>query len=214
MAAAAQLNQDEWERLVCAMYTGARVSDRNLGEIRGVLDKYGLPGASMYLMYLPKVTALYQKNNQGVVERVLDSNTCCTHPEQEFIRMPPEYLRLVHRIGISYSPCTLEGFGCAYAIVERYSHEEEALPKPVIHFSRVYNYKAKNRRDGITGVKHLIANGFDLQVWETERMYEYLRQQAPNDGLGEELRQAYENTAGALTARDEETQGQIDEARR
>ena len=73
-----------------------------------------------------------------------------------------EQLRLVHSIGLNYSPCTER---CD--IVARYNREGEHIRKPVIHFSRVYNYKSVNMQDGTIGVKELIENGFDLTVWDT-----------------------------------------------
>ena len=202
-----EVSENDWEKLVCAMFTGAELSDGNLAqEIRGILGKYVIPGA---FLYLPKVTALYQENHQGViVGRVLVSDVVREHVEQQFLKQNTEHLRSVHNIGISYSPCTAR---CAKAIVERY--KEEALPKPVIHFSWVHNYPYKTP-DGRDGIEHLIENGFKLQVWETNKMYSYLLQQAPTSVLKEELQQAYENTTVALSKRDMETQKLIEEAQK
>ena len=114
----------------------------------------------------------------------------------------------MHNIGINYSPCTAR---CAKAIVERY--KEEALPKPVIKFYWVHNHPNGNPH-GRDGIEHLIINGFKLQVWETNKMYEYLLQQAPTKVLREKLQQAYESTTVALSKRDMETQKLIEEAQK
>ena len=115
----------------------------------------------------------------------------------------------MHGIGLNYSPCTER---CD--VVARYSRKEEHIRKPVIHFSRVYNYKSVNMQDGTIGVKELVENGFDLKVWDTENMYEYLLEQGPNERLKHELQQAYEKIRVALSKRDEETHKLIDDARK
>ena len=139
-AAARQPSEVEWEKLVCAMFTGAELYDRNEeplveGSIKTILEDYGSRGTftdPSRPYYLPCVTALYQENNK--VGKVLASDSG-THVEKQLIAMSSEHLCAIHSIGISYSPCTDE---CSNALVERY--KEESLPKPVIHFSWVHNH--------------------------------------------------------------------------
>ena len=209
-----QLEREKWEKLVCAMFTGAELHDRNReplvkGSIRSILEKYG-PGTftdpSKYPYYLPWVTALYQEDNKGVIVGEVLVSDKGTHAEEKFIAMSPECLCTIHSIGISYSPCTDK---CAKALVERY--KDGSLPKPVIHFSWVHKYPYR-KSDGQEGYEQLIENGFKLQKWETEKMYEYLLEQAPNQHLKYELQQAYEKTRVALSERDEETHKLIEEA--
>ena len=205
------------------MFTGVELSNGYGGllvqaDIKRILEKkHSSPEhlTNQGFEYWPTVTAMYQENYQDeiIVEQgvaVLASDTCGEHPEQRLIEKDTEELRLVRSIGLNYSPCT---DSCADDIIERYSREGEVLPKPVIHFSRVYKYNSSDRSaDGMIGVMHLIENGFKLQVWETKKMYKYLLQQAPTSVLREELQQAYENTTDALSQRDEKTQEHIEEA--
>ena len=83
-----EVSENDWEKLVSAMFTGAELSDSNLAqEIRGILEKYAIPGALLYPKYFPKVTALYQENHQGViVGRMLVSDVGREHVEQQFLK--------------------------------------------------------------------------------------------------------------------------------
>ena len=158
------------------------------------------------------MAALYQENNKGVIvgKVLVSDNGIRTHVEKQLIAMSSEHLCAIHSIGISYSPCTDE---CAKALVERY--KEESLPKPVIHFSWVHNHPYRTPH-GQDGIEHLVENGFNLQTWETEKMYEYLQEQTPNETLKHELQQAYENTSlmAALSDRDMVTQRLIEKAKK
>ena len=220
---AAQLAQDEWEKLVCAMFTGAKLSNGNgglivQGHIRTILTTYHSSPDFLIqsnFKYWPTVTALYQENHQGdiIVEQgvtVLASDTCRDHPEQQLVKKDTEYLRSVHSIGLNYSPCIIRS--CTNAIIARYREEE--IPKPVIHFCQVHKYDLTDKKqNGMKGIKLLIENGFNLKVWETIRMLHYLLEHAPTDELKHELQQAYENATLALFYRDFDTQALIKRAR-
>ena len=217
----------EWKKLVCSMFTGAVLSDENgellvEGEIWDILKTKCQNPENLKLQgfeYWPTVTYMYQMNDQdeiipqdfkvkGKMKKVLvlASKAYKEHVEQQLIKKDTEQLRLVHSIGLNNSPCTKR---CASGIIERYNREGEHLKKPVIHFSRVY----MQDDDGMVGVERLIENGFDLKVWDTKKMYEYLREQARSKKLKRELEQAHESTAEALSARDERTKQLIDDAR-
>ena len=217
-----QLEREKWEKLVCAMFNGAKLYDRNgeplvEGSIRSILEEYGSRGTSTFTdpsrpYYLTRVTALYQENNKGdvIVGKVLVSDSACTHDhvEKQLIAMSSEHLRAIHSIGISYSPCTDE---CAKALVERY--KDESLPKPVIHFSWVHNHPKKEPH-GRDGIKLLIENGFNLKLWETTRIAHFLLEQAPNESLKCELKLVYNSMSLKFSKRDMETQELIEEAKK
>ena len=197
------------------MFTGAKLIDSHGsqligGKIRKILQNYSRYPASVSRPYFfPNVTVLYQENYEGQFfhgEKLVSTDK--KHAEQQFIAKSSEHLRSVRSIRMNYSPCSN---GCADAIVERY--KEESLLKPVIHFSWVHNHPY-GKPHGRDGIKRLIENGFNLQKWETVKMYEYLLEQAPNESLKRELQQAYENTMKALSERDKETRNVIEEAQR
>ena len=209
-----ELSKEKWEKLVCVMFTGAKISHvKEDNKIRSILETHGIGFNALKIpayRYFPKVTALYQENHKGAIVRVITSGGG-EHAEEKLVRdtVPSKDLRSVHSgIGISYSPCTLKDNECADKIVKRY--EKEAT-KPVIHFSWVYNHPDKEPH-GREGIEHLIENGFNLKVWETTRMLHYLLEHAPT-GLKRELQQAYDHTIVALSERDIKTQELIEEAR-
>ena len=216
MAQAAQLSEPEWKRLVCAMFTNARlVNNGHLlvdGEIKKILNKYdpkliSPPGAQFHY-YSPYMTALYQENSIGdIMGEVLASDTqehqgTRNHSEQQLIQKDTGHLLTVRSIGMSFSPCT----ACARAIVDKYKEKNLTEHKPVIHFSQVYKRESKD-------IELLIENGFNLKVWETIKILHYLLKNAPNNELRGELQQAYRKNIVALFQRDMKTQELIEKAR-
>lgn len=221
-------SKEEWKKLVCGLFTGVKLynnDDRlmlaDFGSedcILNILQEYTKwtilqTGYSDYI-YLPHVTVLYQENRFGVIVGEVLSHSTSEHAEEQFLSKSREHLHSVHSIGLNYSPCPGR---CADTIVRKFrrTNEEEALPKPVIHFSRVYNYKSKDTSvDGRHGIKLLLENGFNLKVLETTKMVHYLLEQAPSEILKTELRLVYTNMSTAFSERDMETQELIEEARK
>ena len=222
-----KLTKEEWKKLVCAMFTGVQLYN-GWGQLMLLFDsspeesilnilqentKWNIEqtGDSEYI-YLPSVTVVYQENYQGVIMGVVLSCSTSEHAEKQFLSKTPDHLRSVHGIGLNYSPCTGR---CADAIVNKYrrGEEEEALPKPVIHFSWVHNHPKKEPH-GRDGIKLLIENGFNLKVWETTKIAHFLLEQAPNESLKCELKLVYNNMSLQFSKRDMETQELIEEAKK
>ena len=222
MAQAAQLSEPEWKRLVCAMFTNARLVNKGSllvdEEIEKILNKYdpkliSPPGAQFHY-YSPYMTALYQENSNGdIMREVLASDTpaykehpgvtvTSNHSEQQLIQKDTGHLLTVRSIGMSFSPCT----ACARAILDRYKEKNLTEHKPVIHFSQVYKCESKD-------IELLIENGFNLKVWETIKILHYLLKNAPSDALRDKLQQAYRSNVVALFQRDMKTQELIEKAR-
>ena len=107
-AAALQPSEVEWEKLVCAMFTGAELYDRNgeplvEGSIKSILKDYGSRGTftdPSRPYYLPCVAALYQENNKGVIvgKVLVSDNGIRTHVEKQPIAMSSEHLCAIHSI--------------------------------------------------------------------------------------------------------------------
>ena len=221
-----KLTKEEWEKLVCAMFTGVQLynssgqlmlfdssPEESILNILQENTNFNIEqtGNSKYI-YLPFVAVMYQENYQGVIMGEVLSCSTSELAEKRFLLKTPDHLRSVHGIGLNYSPCTGR---CADAIVNKYrrGEEEEALPKPVIHFSWVHNHP-NGKPHGRDGIKLLIENGFNLKVWETTRIVHFLLEQAPNESLKHELKLVYDNMSLKFSKRDIETQELIEEAKK
>ena len=220
-----KLTKEEWKILVCAMFTGVQLyNGGRLMLYDSSPEEYILKilqentnwtieqtGDSEYI-YLPFVTVVYQEDYQGVIMGEVFSCSTSEHAEKKFLSKTHDHLRSVHGIGLNYSPCTGR---CADVIVNKYrrGEEEEALPKPVIHFSWVHNHPKKEPH-GQDGIKLLIENGFNLKVWETTKIVHFLLEQAPNESLKHGLKLVYDKMSLEFSKRDMETQELIEEAKK
>ena len=129
------------------------------------------------------------------------------HSVEEHQCSVEKYQRPLHSIGLNYSPCIMEGHDCARKIVEKYKDTED---KPEIHFSQAYKKMGK-QTDHKEGIK-LLDKCFELKVLDTEPIFQYLLEQAP-DGLQCQLRKAYELTAVPRFQRDENTRKLLKECK-
>ena len=187
--------KNDWERLVCAMFTGAILSDGNggllvFGEIKGILKKYhsnpdSLGRTGYY--YFPILTTLHSEYSEGFIIGV---------EAEKYRNIAPEGLR---SIGMNYSPRK----NSVDKIIATFGSS-----KPVIHFSWVNGHPKHMhvKEDSLIGISCLLKSGFTLQVWKTKDIMKHLLQQAPSEALKDSLRRAYENTKDALSQRDETTQ--------
>ena len=186
------------EKLVCAMFTGVELSDEKEGlrEIKKILYKSGTANLSPYL---PNMAALYQENRQGDIVDVPVFET--GDGELSSDGLPPcidcPAMQTASMIGMNYSPCKT----CAEKMVK--SKLEGNLPS-TIHIAWVH------KDDG--SIKYLIENGFNVKVWETIRIYEYLAPKEDDSKLGKELHQAFAKLIVPLSKRDSTTQGHIEKA--
>ena len=198
-----QLTEDEWRKLVSAMFTGTILSDdqgrllvhplimKILASCSGDRNVERNIRQDPNYIYFPSLTASYGINCVGEIVGVFFSGDGL-HAEEKVLNIP---LHQLHTIGISFSPCSkcVSMFG--------------ALParlRPIIQFSWVYKHPKKSYV-GRVGIGNLFRQGYNLEQWNTRFLLKYLLNQAPSDGLRRALLQTYHHTKNALFDRDMET---------
>lgn len=206
----AQLEELEWKKLVCALFTGAKLSDGSgrllfTGRILDILTDHSSDRNVLGNMrhdqdyrYFPSLAAAFGVTSQGDFEEVFFSSPGM-HAEQKVIdqNYPPGYLK---SIAINFSPC----HKCVQALKDEYPQQGSSLT-PVIRFSWIHQYP-RNKKDGCTGIRLLKEHGFNLKVWNTETLIAFLLEQSPNPTLYDELLAILDSCREALLERDYATQ--------
>ena len=208
----AQLEELEWKKLVCALFTGAKLSDGSgrllfTGRILDILTDHSSDRNVLRNMkydqdyrYFPSLAAAFGVTSQGGFEEVFFSSQGI-HAEQKVIdqNYPLGYLK---SIAINFSPC----HKCVQALKDEYPQQDSSL-RPMIRFSWIYQYP--RNKDGCTGIRHLKEHGFNLNVWNTETLIAFLLEQSPNPTLYDELLAILDSCREALLERDVSTQALI-----
>ena len=198
-----QLNEEEWKKLLSAVFTGAILSNEN-GELLVHPLIMNILASNTYdrnvernirqdpdYMYFPSLTAAYGMNREGEILGVFFSDSGL-HAEVKVIDNIPTHQ--LYRIGISFSPCSK-----CVRIFETLHN-----PRPNIQFSWVYMHPKKSV--GFIEIRKLYRQGYQLEPWNTRFVLEYLVTQAPSDELRQALLKTYYSTIDALSDRDTETQ--------
>ena len=182
------MHPEEWEKVVCALFTNVKLYDGGTlhpavvqsKQIQSILRNFRqLQGRSNFWFYNPSLTALYEMNPEGVIVGVF-FNDDTKHAEENFLESLKKRPRSVHSIGLNYSPCTIPDHDCTTKIGMKFKDTK----KPEIHFSQVYTNEGKIDEEGI---KLLIRNGFIVKFLDTKPIFQYLLRQVPNGELGEAL---------------------------
>ena len=222
----APLKVDEWEKLVCALFTGTRFFDES-GQL---LFHPPIPGASGHLiitdpilrillshsndghllknmlkdpgyLYFPDLTAALAVTLSGFGEVFFSDYS--GHAEQKVMALgyPPGYLI---SIMISFSPCNR----CTQKILEQY---RSLLPwlRPVIRFGWVYKFPDETH--SFKRIRQLLQKGFEVQALDSSALIYYLLEHAPNDEAREALRFAVWKNRATFKQRDQFTQHLIDQ---
>lgn len=203
----AQLEEFEWKKLVCALFTGVKLSDGRggllfTGRILNILtdrssdrNVLGNMRHDQNYRYFPSLAAAFGVTSQGGFEEVF-FNSPGMHAEQKVINQnyQPGYLK---SIAINFSPC----HKCVQALKDKYLRQDL---RPVIQFSWIHNYPRS--MDGYDAIRHLKGHGFNLEVWETEILIAFLLEHSPNPTLHDELSAILDSCREALLERDDATQ--------
>ena len=204
----AQLQEEEWNKLVSALFTGVNLLDNHgrllvEGSIAGILASnhrnFGKYIKQKYPTnhYFPNLAASYGETFEGGagIKNVFFSSREAHAEVKAILNTPPRHH--LQSITINYSPCVK----CVGRILDSFGN----LPIHLRHFSWVYDYP-RTRDNLAAGVCRLVHSGFKIKVWETVRVLRYLLEQAPNPILRRELKEAIAQTASALIERDMKTQ--------
>ena len=204
----AQLVESEWEKLVCTLFTGAKLSGGNGrllfdGPILDILascsnDHYivnNMKNVANY-RYFPSLTASFGVNQGGDIDEVYFSGRG-VHAERKLIahNYSPGELQI---IVISYSPC----LQCVNMIIDQYQKWPQIL-RPLIQFSWVFGHPKHST--GLEGICRLKEHGFKLEVCEIDELIDFLLEQSPTSVMHDKLLEAVDSSSEALLERDTTT---------
>ena len=210
------LKTKEWKKLVSAFFTGTKLTDGNgrfliQGEILNILasntndwqirkhDKRH----PIHRQYFPRLTASFGECSDGSIKHVSFSSGKGhkSHAENKVVRKISSDNHDVHSIVISFSPCDC----CADKIIERLNVYH---PRPIVYICWVHQHPKSS--DGFQHIRALIRHGFDVKVWDTKKVLNYLLEHAPSAEVRDKLLEAYESASDAIFKRDMETQRVIE----
>lgn len=202
------LDENQWNKLLCSMFTGVRLFDYDgqpiiSDQIGNILaEGCGENWESMKKdhrrfsknhRYFPKLTASLAKTDTGDLKKPYfcppifhnqDEQTTligCHAEEQTMIMHGNDHLRTIY---ISFSPCIRR---CVKELIRNYEPLESHL-KPAIRFFWVHNYRKSQENEAVAGICDLRSHNFTVETWSTAELLDILVNNSPTQELHEIIR--------------------------
>ena len=194
------LDENQWKKLLCSMFTGVRLFDNNgrpifSDQIGKILAEGYTPvhwqsmieSPKRYHRYFPKITASLAKVDTGNIKKPYfcppifhnqdeQTMTGCHAEQQTMIMHGNDRLRTIY---ISYSPCLKR---CVQELTDKYVTLEPHL-RPAIRFFWVHNYPKFQKNKAVAGIRALRLLNFTVEIWSTAELLDILVNNSPTREL-------------------------------